>query len=98
MLQQFKQMAQKLGKGIKMLPHCLILMPVFWKVYEHSVVYMCNMETVPVFVGDILLILKSDFLTKVYTHHFILYIWLLLLPIPFRQFVTCAEICNSALH
>jgi hypothetical protein len=32
---------------------------------------MCNMEIVPVFVGEILFILWSDFLTKVYTHHFI---------------------------
>ena len=57
---------------------------------------MCNMETVPVFVADILFILWSDFLTKVYTQHFIFY--MALLPIPFRQFVMCAEICNSELH
>jgi len=52
---------------------------------------MCNMETVPVFVGDFLFILWSDFLTKVYTQHFVFY------TISFIA-NTILSICNACLN
>ena len=50
---------------------------IFWNsvICKHTLhnFHMCNMETVPVFIGDFLFVLWSDFLTKVYTQHFIFY-------------------------